>query len=158
MEMHHASKTILKLFTPFHPRQLSCEHTYARSHPAEGAGARSSAGFPGPRTLLASLAPGNPRAASPQQWMMGRCFPPHACTAGRAVPICKEGMWRGSGRRETAPSSPSSTMASKVLQLQNNRSASAETFLRSSLCPRFSNGMWGQGHLQHWEGTESVAG
>lgn len=49
MEMHHASKMILKLFTPFHPCQLSCERTYARSHPAEGTGAQSFAGFPGPQ-------------------------------------------------------------------------------------------------------------
>lgn len=71
--MHHASKMLLKLFTLFHPRQLSSEHTYARSHPAEGAGAWRSAGCPGSRAAwpLAIAWAGSPRQADD-----GEVFPP----------------------------------------------------------------------------------
>ena len=76
--------------------------------------------------------------------MMGRCFPPHACAAGRAVPICGEGTRCGAGRRESSPSSPP-RHGFDVLQLQSSTSASAETFLRSSFCPRFNSGDAGTG-------------
>lgn len=99
--MHHASKMLLKLFTLFHPRQLSSERTYARSHPAEGAGARRFAAAPAPQ-------PPGPRQshglAPHGRRMMGRCFPPYACAAGRAVPICGEGTRCGAARRELSPS------------------------------------------------------
>lgn len=73
MEMHHASKTLLKLFTLFHPRQLSSEHTYARSHPAEGAGARRFAGCPGSRAAWPLAITW---AGSPWQADDGEVFPP----------------------------------------------------------------------------------
>lgn len=133
MEMHHASKTILKLFTPFSPRQLSCERTYARLHPAEGAGAQSFAGFPGDRTgWFSPAADDGELFSSPQQQMMGVvllptaadggevCSPPHICAAGRAVPICSQGMWRGAGRWETSPPSLFSRIQSPAATKQQS--------------------------------------
>lgn len=150
--MHHASKTILKLFTPFHPRQLSCERTYARSHPAGGAGARSSAGFPGP-WRSDGLAPHG------RGWWRGvfLLFLPTCALLGEQGPSAERGCSAVlAGRRR--PHHPVLHHGFKVLQLQSSRSASAETFLRSSLCSRFSNGMWGQGQLQHWEGADVPSG
>lgn len=81
MEMHHASKMLLKLFTLFHPCQLSSEHTYAHLLPAEGAGARCFApALPSPLQSH-GLAPHG-------RWIMERCFPSNTCTAGTAVAIC----------------------------------------------------------------------
>lgn len=94
MEMHHASKMLLELFTLFHPSQLPSERTYARSHPAESAGARRFARCPHscaawPHTKASAGAPRRADGGVPQCGHRGGCK-----------------VWPQRGDVVTAPESP----------------------------------------------------